>query len=161
MIFKKDREKRLQRTKKWANHYTLSMTETTVIVIGTGISGLCDAFALQQAGFRVAMYTKDADPRLSPKVNQYSSTRGGECGRFVSRFEGEQYLESSPMYPNMKAAFQRHVTDGGWLGKTQAELTQFDNIWLQRRQQACDDQPTIAKTEHFYVAANGAAMNLW
>lgn len=128
--------------------------------MGTGISSLYDAFALQEAGFRVAVYTKDADPRLDHKVNQYSSTRGGELGRFVSRFEGEQYLGSSPMYPDMKAAFQAHVTDGGWLGKTQMELTQFDHMWLRRRL-ACDDQSTIDQTERFYITANGVAMSLW
>ncbi len=132
-----------------------------VIVVGAGISGLMDAFALQQAGFRVAVYAKGPDPRIHRKSEHYSSTQNGELGRFISRFEGEHYLGDSPMYPDMKGAFQKHVTAGGWLAKSENELTDFDKLWLEKRAAASDDLEQMNKTERWYVQANGEAMQLW
>jgi len=133
----------------------------TVAVLGAGISGLMDAFALHQAGFAVSVYAKGPDPRFSPKAEHYSSTHNGELGRFISRFEGEHYLGDSPMYPKMKQAFQKHVSKGGWLGKSKKQLTEFDKAWLKKRYAACDDVKALLETERFYVKANGKAMELW
>ena len=120
-----------------------------------------DAFALYQSGFIVALYAKGPDPRINRKAEHYSSTQNGELGRFISRFEGEHYLGDSPMYPDMKGAFQKHITDGGWLAKLENELTDFDKQWLKKREQACDDLEQMNKTERWYVQANGEAMLLW
>ena len=65
------------------------------------------------------------------------------------------------MYPDMKKAFQTHVTQGGWLGKHAEELTSFDKAWLQKRFEANDDEKQMRTTEAFYVDANGKAMGLW
>ncbi len=138
-----------------------SRNKKTIIIVGTGISGLMDAFALHQAGFKIEVYTKGPDPRSGKKQDYYSSTRNGELGRFISRFEGEHYLGSSPMYPDMKKAFQVRVEDGGWLGKHGNELNSFDKTWLQKRWEACNNEQQMRDTEKFYVGANGKAMELW
>ncbi|MDP9249079.1 MAG: FAD-dependent oxidoreductase [bacterium] len=137
-------------------------TTKKVIVVGAGISGLMDAFFLFNAGFKISLYAKGPDPRKTANITeQYSSTRGGGPGRFISRFEGEHYLGDSPMYPDMKGAFQNHVSQGGWLGKHPYEFTKFDKKWLTKRSLASDDKNKMQKTEKFYVEANGKAMQLW
>jgi len=133
----------------------------TVAVVGSGISGLMDAFALREHGFDVSVYTKGPDPRRQKKTEHFSSTHNGELGRFISRFEGEHYLGDSPMYPDMFNAFKTHVTQGGWLGKYKHEWDAFDKAWLEKRWGACQEQKQMKKTERWYVAANGKAMHLW
>ncbi len=130
--------------------------------MGAGMSGIMDAFFLSQYGFAVSIYAKGPDPRIpAASGKQHSSTMGGELGRFISRFEGEHYLGDSPMYPDMKGAFQRHVSDGGWLGKFQHELNEFDLHWLKKRQAACDDTACMKETERWYVESNKTSMELW
>ncbi|MDP3742626.1 MAG: NAD(P)-binding protein, partial [Candidatus Micrarchaeota archaeon] len=51
-----------------------------VIVVGAGISGLMDAFALSQADFAVSVYAKGSDPRKNSNWQaSQSSTLGGEA----------------------------------------------------------------------------------
>jgi flavin-dependent dehydrogenase len=107
-----------------------------IILVGSGISGLMDAFALNQVGFTVEVYSKGPDPRDRSQKDYSSSTHNGELGRFISRFEGEHYLGSSPMYPDMEKAFRTHVENGGWLGKHANELNTFDKAWLLKRAEA-------------------------
>jgi hypothetical protein len=133
----------------------------TVAVVGAGISGLMNAFALLKSGFKIFLYAKGPDPRKNHQAEQYSSTGNGEIGRFISRFEGEHYLGDTPMYPDMKGAFQNHVAEGGWLGKYKKELTDFDKKWIAERIAACDNQKEMDRTEKFYVDGNKEAMDLW
>lgn len=139
----------------------LPKNHQTVIVVGSGISGLMDAFALHQAGFEVTVISKGVDPRSGCGKDYFSSTHNGELGRFISRFEGEHYLGSTPMYPDMKKAFATHVTEGGWLGKFKHELNSFDKKWLKLRAAENSKIKKMNETEKMYVDANGKAMALW
>jgi glycine/D-amino acid oxidase-like deaminating enzyme len=132
-----------------------------IILVGSGISGLMDAFALNQVGFTVEVYSKGPDPRDRSQKDYSSSTHNGELGRFISRFEGEHYLGSSPMYPDMEKAFRTHVENGGWLGKHANELNTFDKAWLLKRAEANTKEKEMLEIEKFYVSANGKAMILW
>jgi 2-iminobutanoate/2-iminopropanoate deaminase len=120
------------------------------------------ALKLHESGFRVTVYTKGPDPRKNKDAEQFGATGNGRMGRFVTGFEGETYLSDTPMYPNMKWAFEHPVSEGGWLAKPVPEFSERDQRWLQKRSLAANNQDVVKDLfENYYVKNNSASITAW
>ncbi len=134
----------------------------TVVIVGAGISSLMIALKLHENGYKIVVYTKGPDPRKDRKAEQYGSTGNGRMGRFITGFEGETYLSDTSMYPDMKWAFEHPVSDGGWLAKPISEFSKEDQVWLQKRAMATENQEIVHELfESYYIKHNKESIHAW
>ena len=131
------------------------------IVIGSGISGLIQAFELLNEVSTLSVISAGPDPRLNidPVNHQlYSSTHGGGFGRFITGFEAEPHLDIVPggssIYPNMEAAFQKSIVNGGWLAKDKEYFNLRAQDWLNQRQSASLQGQQIESATSSFISDN-------
>lgn len=65
------------------------------------------------------------------------------------------------MYTDMLAAFSRTVSQGGWLGGCEPEMSPQDQQWLRLRREANSDGAAISHTFNWYLDTTRRSMGLW
>lgn len=100
---------------------------------------------------RVSVLSAGADPRVDPAASQ-ASTTAGESGRLLTLLEGRPFVGSAA------GAFERTVTDGGWLGREPDERSRW---WAHARRAAAMDARAVAETTDWYALASARALDLW
>ncbi len=132
--------------------------QKTYHVFGSGISGVMTALHAFQAGFKVILYSQEADPHIN-KNSVLSSTWGGGPTRMMTLTEGEVYLGNSPLYPDMAQQFRKTVCDGGWLDRY--DLSRSEQAWLAKRQLFNSKLGFAERNRNFYRKANAIGNTFW
>jgi len=140
--------------------------DITVLVIGSGITGLMTAYYAKLAGYSVRLVSKSPDPRLAPTGTQFeSSTWDGYVNRYITLTEGHPYLDLpgyiTTMYPGIDTDFQQDISQGGMLVHPVQRWNTLTSQFLQERDRANEDQETILKLFHEYLDENRASMECW
>jgi glycine/D-amino acid oxidase-like deaminating enzyme len=103
-----------------------------VLLIGCGIVNLVTAVHLVHAGYEVSILESGPDPG-TPTSLPRCSWSGGD-GRIFSFNEARHHLRGRA--PHVAArAFQRLITEGGWLCTRPERLTSADQRWIERYDQ--------------------------
>ncbi|MEO0600715.1 MAG: FAD-dependent oxidoreductase, partial [Myxococcota bacterium] len=116
-----------------------SSQSPTVLVVGSGITGLMTAWEAVRAGFSVTLVSQSPDPRLAKAhESQLSSTYDSPNDqRYITLFEGHPYLELegyiTQMYPGMGDAFASVASDGGVLSRSEDQFRPEAQQWLASR----------------------------
>jgi glycine/D-amino acid oxidase-like deaminating enzyme len=133
-----------------------------VTVVGAGVDGIMTALYMADAGCKVRLVAKTPDPRKIIDAGDYfASSWDSQQTRYITLYEGHPYLRSSPMYPNMKEAFAKPLTEGGWLGKHLKSYNHEEQSWLAKRDKITDQEEFYKDSFKWYVDANRMAMDEW
>jgi glycine/D-amino acid oxidase-like deaminating enzyme len=148
----------------------------TLIVVGSGVSGVMTAWQASRAGLRVALYSKSPDPRLvsgTDVLHQSSTFDSASDQRYVTLFEGHPYLELAgymdQMYPGFADDFCTDVMHGGVLGQPLTKFPERSAAWLNARSQINEELRSghpgrvrrVRELFDAYTRENRAAMELW
>lgn len=131
-------------------------------VVGGGMSGIVTALRMQRKGFRVTLISDQPNPNKNKKRKRASwsgSSWGGGPTRMISPREGDVYLGSTEVYPDMIGRFERTVAQGGWLNK--ADLSPKEQSWIDKRRKADSDGEYVNRLRGFYQQANSIGMAGW
>lgn len=140
--------------------------DITVLVVGSGITGLMTAYYAKLAGYSVRLISKSPDPRLAPTGTLFeSSTWDGYVNRYITLTEGHPYLDLpgyiTTMYPGIDTDFRQDISQGGMLVYSIQRWNALTSQFLQERDRANEDQETILKLFHEYLDENRASMECW
>ncbi|MBI3573575.1 NAD(P)-binding protein [Candidatus Kaiserbacteria bacterium] len=148
----------------------------TLIVVGSGISGIMTAWQAQRAGYSIEIFSKSPDPRLERRleVEKESSTFDSKNDqRYVTIFEGHPYLELdgyvNKVYPGIANDFRTGVLRGGVLVSSLDEFSKQTQEWLHERyrlnerllKKNKEDVDRVARLFGSYSRENRAAMEEW
>lgn len=139
---------------------------TTVLVVGSGITGLMTAYYAKSAGYLVRLISKSPDPRLAPEGTLFeSSTWDGYVNRYITLTEGHPYLDLpgyiTTMYPGIDSDFHQDLSQGGMLVYPMEQWHGLSFDFLQERSRANQDKEAILKLFHEYLDENRASMEQW
>lgn len=140
--------------------------EPTILVIGSGITGLMTAYYAKSAGYGVRLISKSPDPRVAPAGTLFeSSTWDGYVNRYITLTEGHPYLDLpgyiTTMYPGIDTDFNQDISQGGMLVHPLNHWDGLTSQFLQERDRANQDQDAIFKLFHEYLDENRASMAYW
>jgi glycine/D-amino acid oxidase-like deaminating enzyme len=140
--------------------------ETTVLVVGSGITGLMTAYYAKLAGYSVRLISKSPDPRVAPAGTQFeSSTWDGWVNRYITLTEGHPYLDLpgyiTTMYPGIDADFRQDISQGGMLVYPIQLWNALTSQFLQERDRANRNQEAILTLFQEYLDENRASMEYW
>ena len=138
----------------------------TVLVVGSGITGLMTAYRMAVAGYSVKVVSKSPDPREAHQGTRYdSSTWDGYVNRYITLTEGHPYLDLpgyiSVMYPDIGQDFRTEIAQGGMLAMPMREWGALTQAFLHERLRANEDQAATLQLFQTYVDENRASMELW
>lgn len=115
------------------------MNNKSVIIVGSGISGLITAYRLLKCGYMVTIITKSPDPSIEKNSSSdfESSTFDGLDQRYITLFESHPYLELSEyveaIYPGIASDFNQEVVQGGFLALAPRSFDFHSRKWLFKR----------------------------
>ncbi len=102
-----------------------------VILVGAGIVNLISAWELVRAGYDLTIIDAAPDPRTRPNWLLLGATHGGGNARMFSLTEADNYNEKGSMiYSGMDCVLRQRISEGGWLARDPAELTEGERRWL-------------------------------
>lgn len=133
----------------------------SIAIIGSGISGLFQALKLLNHNCDITVFSKAKDPLNLLESEHFSSTFNGEVGRFITTFEGHPYLGDNIMYPNMREAFFRKISEGGWLGNDLNKFSKEELDWLKKREIENEKTQKISENHEFYISNNIKGLNYY
>ncbi|MFM7426388.1 MAG: FAD-dependent oxidoreductase [Elainella sp.] len=141
-------------------------TQHTVLVIGSGITGLMTAYYANLAGYSVRLISKSPDPRQAAAGTRFeSSTWDGYVNRYITLTEGHPYLDLpgyiTTMYPGIDTDFRQDISQGGMLVHPITDWTPLTRQFLQERDRANQDEAGILRLFHEYIDENRASMECW
>jgi len=138
------------------------MDKKGITIIGSGISGILCALKFNLSDYKVRVISKSPSfETYEKKVDFFSSTLNGEVGRFFTTFEGHPYIGNSSMYPDMKDAFKKRISKGGWLGKDLVMYDKDERKWLENRWLANENALNYSEKFDKYVDANSYSIKKW
>lgn len=140
--------------------------KTTVLVLGSGITGLMTAYYAKSAGYSVRLISKSPDPRVAPAGTLFeSSTWDGYVNRYITLTEGHPYLDLpgyiTTMYPGIDADFRQDISQGGMLVYPMHQWNGTAFQFLKERDRANQAKEAILSLFHEYLDENRASMELW
>lgn len=140
--------------------------DATVLVVGSGITGLMTAYYAKLAGYSVRLISKSLDPRNAPAGTLFeSSTWDGYVNRYITLTEGHPYLDLpgyiTTMYPGIDADFRQDISQGGMLVYPVQQWNTLTSQFLQERDRANQDKEAILNLFHEYLDENRASMEQW
>ncbi|MGH7882293.1 MAG: NAD(P)-binding protein [Candidatus Dormibacteraceae bacterium] len=153
-----------------------SESSDSLVVVGSGISGLMTARYAVRAGYKVELFSKSPDPRIETQLeieNESSTFDSKNDQRYITIFEGHPYLELEgyldKVYPGIANDFECDVLCGGILVSPLEKLSQNSREWLEERSRLnarlFEKNPEDIKwaTDLFvsYTKENRAAMEQW
>lgn len=138
----------------------------TVLVVGSGITGLMTAYYAQQAGYSVRLISKSFDPRQAKVGTRYeASTWDGYVNRYVTLTEGHPYLDLpgyiTTMYPGIDSDFRQDISQGGMLVHPSHKWNSLTQKFLCERELANQEQEKILALFYEYIDENRASMECW
>lgn len=138
----------------------------TVLVVGSGITGLMTAYYAVLAGYSVRLVSKSPDPRSAAAGTQFeSSTWDGYVNRYITLTEGHPYLDLpgyiTTMYPGIDADFRQDISEGGMLVHPMQQWNPLTQQFLQERDCANADKDAILALFNEYIDENRASMECW
>lgn len=138
----------------------------SVLVVGSGITGLMTAYYAALAGYSVRLLSKSPDPRMAAVGTKFeSSTWDGYVNRYITLTEGHPYLDLpgyiTTMYPGIDQDFQQDISQGGMLVHPRQNWSALTQQFLQERDRANQDRAAIFHLFHEYLDENRASMECW
>lgn len=139
---------------------------TTVVVVGSGITGLMTAYYAKLAGYSVRLISKSPDPRVATAETRFeSSTWDGYVNRYITLTEGHPYLDLpgyiTTMYPGIDTDFRQDISQGGILVHPMQQWNALTHQFLQERDRANQDKDAILNLFFEYLDENRASMECW
>lgn len=138
---------------------------TTILVVGSGITGLMTAYEAATRGHKVKIVSKSPDPRAGGTSRYHSSTWDGYANRYITLTEGHPYFDLSgyisTMYPGVHEDFQQEVSSGGMLSLPKEEFNALSQKFLEERAEANEDKEGILALFYTYIDENRASMQMW
>ncbi|TVQ25835.1 MAG: FAD-binding oxidoreductase [Leptolyngbya sp. DLM2.Bin15] len=139
---------------------------STVLVVGSGITGLMTAYYARQAGYLVRLVSKSPDPRQAKADIQFeASTWDGYVNRYITLTEGHPYLDLpgyiTTMYPDIDSDFRQDISQGGMLVHPLSQWGKLTQQFLHERDIANRDQQATLALFHEYLDENRASLEYW
>lgn len=142
------------------------LRRSTVIIVGSGITGLITAYTAAQAGYQVTVLSKSPDPRRSPAATSFeAATWDGFVNRFITLAEGHPYLtlppEATVTHGDVAADFQQDLTEGGFLALPRSQWSPETRKFLAQRQSIDPYSRRTLWLLNEYLDENRASLVLW
>jgi len=140
--------------------------DATVLVVGSGITGLMTAYHARSAGYSVRLISKSPDPRIAPEGTMFeSSTWDGYVNRYITLTEGHPYLDLpgyiTTMYPGIDSDFRQDISHGGMLAYPMEQWDRLSFEFLKEKSRANQDKEAILNLFHEYLDENRSSMEQW
>ncbi|MEM9214188.1 MAG: FAD-dependent oxidoreductase [Cyanobacteria bacterium P01_F01_bin.150] len=150
----------------YSAHHQDSSQKATLLVVGSGITGLMTAYQAALAGYSVKIVSKSPDPRSAKAGTRFeSSTWDGYVNRYITLTEGHPYLDLpgyiTTMYPGIDTDFQQAISQGGMLVHPREKWNALNQEFLAERDRANANHDEILTLFHEYIDENRASMASW